>query len=368
MSMLDLQQYTQDLAALRKTLTEAGEALHIDSLKEQLEEMTEEMNQPEFWNDTDRANKINQKVGNIRNKIEHYEGLLSTADDIEVAMEMAEEEQDESLVDEAGEMLADLKEKTAALELETLMRGQYDDSNAILSLHAGAGGTEAQDWTGMLYRMYTRYCEQMGFQVKVLDYLDGDEAGVKSVTFEVSGDHAYGYLRGEKGVHRLVRISPFDSQARRHTSFSSLDVAPMLDDIDQEIEINMNEVRVDTYHSSGAGGQNVNKTSSAVRMTHYPTGIVVACQTERDQVQNRATCIAMLKSKLLELRIRAREEEMAEIKGEMKKIEWGSQIRSYVFQPYTLVKAHRTGVENGNIQAVMDGDLDAFISEYLVQS
>ena len=365
MSMLDLQQYTQDLAALRKTLKEAGEALHIESLKEQLEELTEEMNQPEFWNDADRANKINQKTGNIRNKIEHYEGLLATADDIEVAMEMAEEEQDESLVDEAGEMLVGLKEKTAALELETLMRGQYDDSNAILSLHAGAGGTEAQDWTGMLYRMYTRYCEQMGFQVKVLDYLDGDEAGVKSVTFEVSGDHAYGYLRGEKGVHRLVRISPFDSQARRHTSFSSLDVAPMLDDIDEEIEINMNEVRVDTYHSSGAGGQNVNKTSSAVRMTHYPTGIVVACQTERDQVQNRATCIAMLKSKLLELRIRAREEEMAEIKGEMKKIEWGSQIRSYVFQPYTMVKDHRTSFESGNIDDVMNGNIKGFVTAYL---
>ena len=365
MSMLDLQQYTQDLAAIRKTLKEAGDALHIESLKETLEELTEEMNQPEFWNDTDRANKINQKVGNIRNKLEHYEGLISTADDIEVAMEMAEEEQDESMVDEAGTMLADLKEKTAALELETLMRGQYDDHNAVLSLHAGAGGTEAQDWTGMLYRMFTRYCEQMGFTVKVLDYLDGDEAGVKSVTFEVQGDHAYGYLRGEKGVHRLVRISPFDSQARRHTSFSSLDVSPMLEDVDEDIEINMNEVRVDVYHSSGAGGQNVNKTSSAVRMTHYPTGIVVACQTERDQVQNRATCIRMLKSKLLELRLRAREEEMAEIKGEMKKIEWGSQIRSYVFQPYTMVKDHRTGYEMGNINEVMDGKLEGFVTSYL---
>ena len=365
MSMLDLQQYAQDLAALRKTLTEAGEALHIEALKEQLEELTEEMNQPEFWNDADRANKINQKVGNIRNKIEHYEGLLSTADDIEVAMEMAEEEQDESLVDEAGEMLSDLKEKTAALELETLMRGQYDDSNAILSLHAGAGGTEAQDWTGMLYRMYTRYCEQMGFQVKVLDYLDGDEAGVKSVTFEVSGDHAYGYLRGEKGVHRLVRISPFDSQARRHTSFSSLDVAPMLDDIDQEIEINMNEVRVDTYHSSGAGGQNVNKTSSAVRMTHIPTGIVAQCQNERSQIQNREVCLRILKSRLLEMREREREEQMADIKGEMKKIEWGSQIRSYVFQPYTMVKDHRTGFEMGNVDDVMDGNIDGFITAFL---
>ncbi|MBQ8554525.1 MAG: peptide chain release factor 2 [Clostridia bacterium] len=363
--MLDLQQYTQDLAAIRKVLTEAGDALHIENLKEQLEELTEEMNQPEFWNDTDRANKINQKVGNIRNKLEHYQSLVAAADDIEVAMEMAEEEQDEDMVAEAGTMLADLKEKTAALELETLMRGQYDGNDAVLSLHAGAGGTEAQDWTGMLYRMYTRYCEQMGFTVKVLDYLDGDEAGVKSVTFEVSGDHAYGYLRGEKGVHRLVRISPFDSQARRHTSFSSLDVAPMLDDVDEDIEINMNEVRVDVYHSSGAGGQNVNKTSSAVRMTHYPTGIVVACQTERDQVQNRATCIRMLKSKLLELRIRAREEEMAEIKGEMKKIEWGSQIRSYVFQPYTMVKDHRTSFESGNIDDVMNGNIKGFVTAYL---
>ena len=365
MSILDLQQYTQDLAALRKTLVEAGEALHIDHLKETLEELTEEMNQPEFWNDADHANKITQKVGSTRARIEHYEGLLSLADDIEVAMEMAEDEQDEAMVEEAGTMLAELKEKTAVLELETMMRGQYDDSNAILSLHAGAGGTEAQDWTQMLYRMYTRYCEKMGFTVKVLDFLDGDEAGIKSVTFEVTGDHAYGYLRGEKGVHRLVRISPFDANARRQTSFSSLDVAPMLDDVDQEIEINMNEVRVDTYHSSGAGGQNVNKTSSAVRMTHYPTGIVVACQTERDQVQNRATCIAMLKSKLLELRIRAREEEMAEIKGEMKKIEWGSQIRSYVFQPYTMVKDHRTGYEVGAINDVMDGKIDGFVTSYL---
>ncbi len=246
MSMLDLQQYTQDLAALRKTLTEAGDALHIESLKETLEELTEEMNQPEFWNDTDRANKINQKVGNIRNKLEHYEGLISQADDIEVAMEMAEEEQDEDLVAEAGEMLADLKEKTAALELETLMRGQYDDHDAILSLHAGAGGTEAQDWTSMLYRMYTRYCERMGFTIKLLDILEGDEAGLKSVSFEISGDHAYGYLRGEKGVHRLVRISPFDANARRQTSFASLDVAPILETDDSEIEIDMKDVRVDT--------------------------------------------------------------------------------------------------------------------------
>ena len=363
--MLELEQYTQDVADIRKSLVAAGEALHIDHIKEQIAELTEEMNQPEFWNDTERSTRVNQKLGSLKNKVEHYEKLLSSADDIEVMMDLAKEENDDDMVAEVGEELARLKEQTDALELETLMRGDYDDSDAILSLHAGAGGTEAQDWTQMLYRMYTRYCEKMGFTVKVLDYLDGDEAGVKSVTFEVSGDHAYGYLRGEKGVHRLVRISPFDANARRHTSFSSLDVSPILEDDEGDIEINMKDVRVDTYHSSGAGGQNVNKTSSDVRMTHFPTGIVVACQTERDQVQNRATCLKMLRSKLLELREREKEQQMADIKGEMKKIEWGSQIRSYVFQPYTMVKDHRTGYESGNIDDVMNGNLEGFVTSYL---
>ena len=350
MALIDIPQYRSELAEIRKSLLAAGDALHIDHIREQLDELTEEMNQPEFWNDPDHSAKVNQKVSNLKGKLEHYEKLLSSADDIEVMLEMAEEEKDEDTVTEAVDELATLKEHTDALELETLMRGDYDDNDAVLSLHAGAGGTEAQDWTSMLFRMYTRYCEKMGF---------------KSVTFEVSGDHAYGYLRGEKGVHRLVRISPFDANARRHTSFASLDVAPMLEDDDSDIEINMKDVRVDTYHSSGAGGQNVNKTSSAVRMTHYPTGIVVSCQTERDQVQNRATCIKMLKAKLLELRERAKEEEMANIKGEMKKIEWGSQIRSYVFQPYTMVKDHRTNYESGNIDDVMDGNLEGFITAYL---
>ena len=363
--MLELEQYTQDVADIRKSLVAAGEALHIDHIKEQIAELTEEMNQPEFWNDTERSTRVNQKLGSLKNKVEHYEKLLSSADDIEVMMDLAKEENDDDMVAEVGEELSRLKEQADALELETLMRGDYDDSDAILSLHAGAGGTEAQDWTQMLYRMYTRYCEKMGFTVKVLDYLDGDEAGVKSVTFEVSGDHAYGYLRGEKGVHRLVRISPFDANARRHTSFSSLDVSPILEDDEGDIEINMKDVRVDTYHSSGAGGQNVNKTSSAVRMTHFPTGIVVACQTERDQVQNRATCLKMLRSKLLELREREKEQQMADIKGEMKKIEWGSQIRSYVFQPYTMVKDHRTGYESGNIDDVMNGNLEGFVTSYL---
>lgn len=365
MALIDIPQYRSELAEIRKSLLAAGDALHIDHIREQLDELTEEMNQPEFWNDPDHSAKVNQKVSNLKGKLEHYEKLLSSADDIEVMLEMAEEEKDEDTVTEAVDELATLKEHTDALELETLMRGDYDNNDAVLSLHAGAGGTEAQDWTSMLYRMYTRYCEKMGFTVKLLDLLDGDEAGIKSVTFEVSGDHAYGYLRGEKGVHRLVRISPFDANARRHTSFASLDVAPMLEDDDSDIEINMKDVRVDTYHSSGAGGQNVNKTSSAVRMTHYPTGIVVSCQTERDQVQNRATCIKMLKAKLLELRERAKEEEMANIKGEMKKIEWGSQIRSYVFQPYTMVKDHRTNYESGNIDDVMDGNLEGFITAYL---
>ena len=249
--------------------------------------------------------------------------------------------------------------------LETLLSGEYDNNNAIVSFQAGAGGTEAQDWASMLYRMYTHWTEQHGLSYKILDYLDGDEAGIKSASILIEGENAYGMLKSENGVHRLVRVSPFDANARRHTSFASLDVAPMLEDDDSDIEINMKDVRVDPYHSSGAGGQNVNKTSSAVRMTHYPTGIVVSCQTERDQVQNRATCIKMLKAKLLELRERAKEEEMANIKGEMKKIEWGSQIRSYVFQPYTMVKDHRTNYESGNIDDVMDGNLEGFITAYL---
>ena len=362
----------QQIQQIRKSILSSGEALHVEHMKEQIEELTQEMNQPEFWNDTERSPRVNQKVGHLKNKLEHYQSLLSSADDIETMMELAQEENlvflcghyegvDQRLIDE----IVDEEISIGDFVLTGGERGDYDDNDAVLSLHAGAGGTEAQDWTQMLFRMYTRYCEHMGFDVKVLDLLDGDEAGIKSVTFEVSGDHAYGYLRGEKGVHRLVRISPFDSNARRHTSFSSLDVAPMLEDEGDDIVIDMKDVRVDTYHSSGAGGQNVNKTSSAVRMTHFPTGIVVACQTERDQVQNRATCLKMLKARLLELKEREKEQQMADIKGEMKKIEWGSQIRSYVFQPYTMVKDHRTNYESGNIDDVMNGNLEGFVTAYL---
>ena len=338
---------------------------NVAGLREQLKELHETMNEPDFWNDLERSTQITRKVRTAENKIEHYEKLRARADDVEATMELAEEMEDDSLVAEAGEEIKKLQADLEELRLESLLRGDYDANNCYISLHAGAGGTEAQDWTLMLYRMYTRYCERHGFAVKVIDLLDGDEAGIKSVTIEVDGENAYGFLRSEKGVHRLVRISPFDAAARRHTSFSSVDVMPIIEDDDNEIEIDMKDVRVDTYHASGAGGQNVNKTSSAVRMTHFPTGIVVSSQTSRDQVHNRENCIRMLKAKLLELREREREQQMADIKGEMKKIEWGSQIRSYVFHPYSMVKDHRTGFETSDVDGVMDGKLDGFITAYL---
>ena len=337
---------------------------NLDRMKEELSELKEEMNDPEFWNDLERSTKVNKRVASLEGKISHVQLLAQRADDVEAMLALLLEEEDAEIAAECEHELATLDADAAALELETLMRGDYDSSDAVLSLHAGAGGTEAQDWTGMLYRMYTRYCEKRGYKMTVLDYLDGDEAGVKSVTFQVEGDNAYGFLRSEKGVHRLVRISPFDSNARRHTSFSSLDVSPILQD-DASFEINMEEVRVDTYRAGGAGGQHVNRTDSAVRMTHIPTGIVAQCQNERSQIQNREMCLRVLKSRLLEVREREKEEHLADIKGEMKKIEWGSQIRSYVFQPYTMVKDHRTGFEMGNVDDVMNGSIDGFITAYL---
>lgn len=340
----------------------------LAGLRDEKAQLEEQMAAPEFWNDIESANKVNQRMKVVSNKIDKYAKLMTRASDIETLIEMADEEEDESMIEEIASEYREFEQAVEALKLETLMKGPYDSSNAVLSLHAGAGGTEAQDWVSMLYRMYTRYCDIQGFTVKVLDLLDGEEAGIKSVTFEVDGDNAYGYLKAEKGVHRLVRISPFDSSGRRHTSFASLDVTPIFDDDTGEITIDPDDLRVDTYRSSGAGGQHVNKTSSAIRITHLPTGIVVQCQNERSQIQNRETAMRMLRGKLLELQERERMEHMAQIKGEMKKIEWGSQIRSYVFQPYTMVKDHRTGVENGNIQAVMDGAIEPFINAFLVQS
>ena len=337
-------------------------------LREELAALRSEMEQPDFWNDTQNAEKVTKKIKPLEHKIKTYEELDQGLEDGETLLMLAKEENDEETEKEAEQEILALKKQIESFRLEALLSGRYDANNAILSIHAGAGGTEAQDWAQMLYRMYTRWAEKRGFGIKVLDYLDGEEAGVKSVTMLIEGLNAYGYLRSEKGVHRLVRISPFDSSSRRHTSFASVDVMPEIDSDDDEIEISPDDLKVDTYRSSGAGGQHVNKTESAVRITHLPTGIVVQCQNERSQIQNRETCMRMLKSKLIEKRESEQMEEIAKIKGEMKKIEWGSQIRSYVFHPYSMVKDHRTGVETGNTTAVMDGDLDEFINAYLIMS
>lgn len=335
-----------------------------DKLNSELKELHESMAEPEFWSDMDRAQKHNQRAKNIEDKLNSYNSLVNRGEDIGLLIEIASSSDDSSLVSEIENEIKALSSDAEIMNIETLLTGQYDRNNAILMLHAGAGGTEAQDWVSMLYRMYLKWANKKGYVTKELDYLAGDEAGIKSVSFSVTGENAYGYLKAEKGVHRLVRISPFDANSRRHTSFASLEVMPEIDD-DVKIDIRSEDLKVDTYRSSGAGGQHINKTESAIRITHMPTGIVVSCQTERSQIQNRETAMKMLRSKLI---AKAEEEVLAkhlEIKGEIKKIEWGNQIRSYVFHPYSMVKDHQTGYETGNIQAVMDGDLDEFIRAFL---
>lgn len=329
-----------------------------------MEELEQKASQPDFWNDMENSQKILQKTKAIKSKLERYEKLLSDWDDLYTLNQLGMEEEDETVITEVGEGLERLKSEYNSIKLETLLTGPYDRNNAILTLHAGAGGTEAQDWVQMLYRMYTRWAELRGLEVKLLDILDGDEAGIKSVSFMVVGENAYGYVKSEKGVHRLVRISPFDASGRRHTSFASLDVMPELSD-EIKIDINPDDLRVDTYRASGAGGQHVNKTESAIRITHIPTGAVVACQTERSQHQNRDTAMKMLKAKLFELKEREHKEKIEDLKGIQMDIAWGSQIRSYVFCPYTLVKDHRTNYEEGNVNSVMDGEIDGFINAYL---
>ncbi|ALX08867.1 peptide chain release factor 2 (bRF-2) [Acetivibrio thermocellus AD2] len=341
-----------------------GNLFDIASIGNQIEELEQKASEPDFWNDTENSQKILQKIKSLRSKVERYNKLVSQWEDLITLCELGIEEQDESVIPEAVEGFKAFKKEFEALRLETLLTGQYDKNNAILTLHAGAGGTEAQDWVQMLFRMYTRWAEKKGFTVKVLDYLDGEEAGIKSVTFQVIGENAYGFLKSEKGVHRLVRISPFDASGRRHTSFASLDVMPELND-DIEVHINPDDLRIDTYRSSGAGGQHINKTESAVRITHIPTGIVVSCQSERSQFQNKDTAMKMLKAKLMELKERENKEKIEDLKGIQLEIAWGSQIRSYVFCPYTLVKDHRTNYEEINVDAVMDGELDGFINSYL---
>ncbi|MGI6175454.1 MAG: peptide chain release factor 2 [Christensenellales bacterium] len=365
--MVVMDEYKQQLNGILQTLQQAGESLDLSGLKEEQKDLEQQMAQEGFWNDVEAAQMVNQRLKRIQDKISLYQALQSRIADAQALIEMAEEEGDEGLASEIAKEVAQTSAAVEELHLSTLLKGDYDDCDAVLSLHAGAGGTEAQDWTQMLYRMYQRYCEKKGYSLRVLDYLEGDDAGVKSVTFEVGGENAYGYLKAEKGVHRLVRISPFDSSSRRHTSFASLDVTPVLSS-DVEVEINPDDIRVDTYRASGAGGQHVNKTDSAIRITHLPTGVVVQCQNERSQMQNRETAMRLLRGKLLELKEREQVEKMAALKGEMKRIEWGSQIRSYVFHPYSMVKDHRTGTETGNIGAVMDGEIDPFINAYLVQS
>lgn len=310
------------------------------------------------------AGKVLQKIKGLKNKIERYNDLYASWEDLYTLVMLAIEEDDESVFEEIKESLFALKENFETMKLETLLSGKYDKNNAILTLHAGAGGTEAQDWCEMLYRMYTRWADRRGFKVETLDYLDGDEAGIKSVTFQIDGLNAYGYAKCEKGVHRLVRISPFDASGRRHTSFASLEVTPEIDD-EIEVDISPEDLKVDTYRASGAGGQHINKTESAIRITHIPTGIVVTCQNERSQHKNRATAMKMLKSKLVEIAEREQKEKIEDLKGVQMDNGWGSQIRSYVFHPYSMVKDHRTNHETGNTGAVMDGELDGFINSYL---
>ena len=336
----------------------------VENKEKELRELESKTTENDFWNDTDNSSKVLKQINSLKSKVEGFKKLNNELNNLLEMSELLQAEEDEELVKELLKSTYTLEKNIEKLEITTLLSGKYDNNNAILTIHPGAGGTEAQDWAEMLYRMYTRWANANGYEVKELDYLEGDEAGLKSVTFSVNGDYAYGYLKGEMGVHRLVRISPFDAGGRRHTSFASVEVLPEITD-DIELDINPDDIKMDVYRASGAGGQHINKTSSAVRLTHIPTGIIVACQTERSQFQNRDTAMKMLKSKLLNLKEKEQKDTIDELKGIQMDIAWGSQIRSYVFCPYTLVKDHRTNYEVGNVQAVMDGDLNGFIDSYL---
>ena len=365
--MIEFEEQKLRLEAKAKELKALGDALSLEQLKNEIEQLEQRTAQEGFWDNSEKSSEILKTLSAKKGKVENFDLLNSLFNDTLTLIELADEENDLSLLDEIKNSVEDFENRLSAATLSTLLVGEYDSKNAILTFHAGAGGTEAQDWNEMLVRMYTRWAERHGFTVKLLDFLDGEEAGLKSAVLFLEGENAYGYLKGETGVHRLVRISPFDSSGRRHTSFASLEVMPEIDD-DVQIDIRPEDLKVDTYRSGGAGGQHVNKTESAIRITHIPTGIIVACQNERSQHQNREVAMKMLKSKLTQIKEREHLDKIEDIKGVQKEIAWGSQIRSYVFMPYTLAKDHRTGAENGNINSVMDGDIDVFINAYLKAS
>lgn len=362
--MIQLEELKLKLSENEPLIEDLKEAIGVPRLEEEIKELEKVSSVPDFWDDIENSQRILQKISFLKSRVKNYKKLKNLYEDTETLIDLAIEEKDLSLLDEARKNVELVQKELENQRLEILLNGEFDSKNAILTLHAGAGGTEAQDWVDMLYRMYCRWGERHNYKVKTLDYLDGDGAGLKSVVFSIEGINAYGYLKGEAGVHRLVRVSPFDSSGRRHTSFASLEVMPEIDD-DVQVDISPEDVKMDVYRASGAGGQHINKTSSAVRLTHIPTGIVVACQNERSQHQNREVAMKMLKSKLMEIKEREHLEKIEDIKGVQKEIGWGSQIRSYVFMPYTMVKDHRTGFEMGNVNAVMDGDLDGFINAYL---
>ena len=362
--MIDLEELTKENQAQLERIAEIGNSLNISSLKEELINLEKQTETQDFWNDTENSKKVLADISNLKKKVSNYSNAENNVNTIKEMIELLKTEQDDEIEKELKKLIVEANNNIDELEISTLLSGKYDKNNAIITIHPGAGGTEAQDWAEMLYRMYTRWASKNNYQVKELDYLDGEEAGLKSVTFEILGENSYGYMKCEKGVHRLVRISPFDAGGRRHTSFASVEVLPEITD-DIEIEINTDDLRIDTYRASGAGGQHINKTSSAVRITHLPTNIVVACQSERSQIQNRETAMKMLKSKLFDLKEQEQKEKIEDLKGDQKDIAWGSQIRSYVFCPYTMVKDHRTNYEVGNVEAVMNGEIDGFMESYL---
>lgn len=362
--MVELDQFKYTLSTYEQPLAELRESLNLDGKIHRIDELDKTMEEPSFWEDAEVSTRLVKESKHLKDTVAEFNKLANDYEEIELMIEMGYEENDRAILPEIEGMLAVFSETLEAMRLRTLLTGEYDSNNATLRLAAGAGGTEACDWCSILYRLYCRWSERHGFSVEVLDYLDGEEAGIKSITLKITGENAFGYLKSERGVHRLVRISPFNAAGKRQTSFVSCDVMPEIED-DIDIEINQDDLRIDTYRSSGAGGQHINKTSSAVRITHLPTGVVVQCQNQRSQFQNKEQAMLMLKSKLFMLKQQENAEKISDLRGDVKEIAWGSQIRSYVLQPYTLIKDHRTGYENGNVNSVLDGNIDGFISAFL---